>query len=134
MQKFSTQSAHNLHKLCTNCTNYEQILHKFCTKSAQTIFHNDLKDFHLCILLHKFVLVFQVPPSRPLQIAIFAPKKMIIFLKSLRISIPIWSTFSRNDFPLKISWCFPKKVVSLVFLGVLIFYAIEPGSVLFIKS
>ena len=46
----------------------------------------------------------------------------------------IWSTFSRNDFPLKISWCFPKKVFSLVFLGVLIIYAIELGSVSFIKS
>ena len=46
----------------------------------------------------------------------------------------IWDTCSRNDFPLEISWCFPKKVFSLVFLGVLIFYAIELGSVSFIKS
>ena len=46
----------------------------------------------------------------------------------------IWSTSSRNDFPLKISWCFPRKVFSLVFPGVLIFYAIELGSVSFFKS
>jgi hypothetical protein len=46
----------------------------------------------------------------------------------------IWSAFSRNDVPLKISWCFPKKVFSLVSLEVLIIYANELGSVSFIKS
>ena len=46
----------------------------------------------------------------------------------------IWCTCSRNYIPLKISWCFPKWVFSLVFLGVLIFEEIQMGSVSFIKS
>ena len=45
-----------------------------------------------------------------------------------------WWTCPRNDIPLKISWCFPKWVFGLVFLGVLICDAISMGSVSFIKS